>query len=321
MRRRSLNPPRELALIAWLACLLKRENVDLVHGFTIKCAVYGSIAAKLARGVASVNAVAGMGYVYTSSERRARLLRPWVNLLLRCALNGGNSRLVLQNPDDVAFFTQAELVDPDKVRLVAGSGVDCARFVPDHPQRQRMPFRVLFPSRLLWDKGIGELAEAARLVRRAGRNIEFVVAGEVDAGNPAAVAPEQLRAWVDEGLFLWLGHVEDMPQLLRSADLVVLPSYREGLPRSLIEAAACGLPLVTTDVPGCREVVRNEKEGLLVPPKDAGSLAAAIARLHDDGALRTRLAIAARERAITCYDEKIIVEQTLRVYRELISSV
>jgi glycosyltransferase involved in cell wall biosynthesis len=322
MRRRSLAPLREAALVWRLGRIFRAEAPDLVHGFTLKCAGYGSLAARLAGVPARVNAVAGMGYVFTSGDLQARMLRPLVRGLLRVALGGRNARLILQNPDDVALFERARLVDAAQVRLIPGSGVDCERFAPAPPDAgrdasSRGPLRVLLPSRLLWDKGVGEFVEAARRLRAAGRPVACLLAGAPDAGNPTAVPEAMVQAWAAEGVVEWLGHVEDMAALFRSVDVVVLPSYREGLPKGLIEAGASGCALVTTDVPGCREVVRDGEDGLLVPMRDAPALAAAIARLQDDPALRARLAGAARAKALAAFDERLVIARTLTVYGEL----
>ena len=333
MDRRSLNPLREAAVLVHLWRLFRRERPDLVHGFTIKCAVYGSLAARAAGVPARVNAVTGMGYVFTSTDAKARALRLPVRGLLRFALGGRQARLILQNPDDVAMFTAAGLVDADHIRLIPGSGVDCVRFAPGDgdggagdgrrghgpdPDAPTPPLRVLVAARLLWDKGLAEYVQAARMLHAEGRRIDFLLAGDPDPGNPAAVPEATVNGWVDEGLLQWLGHVDDMPALLRSVDVAVLPSYREGLPKGLIEAAACGLPLVTTDVPGCREVVADGIDGLRVPVRDAAALAAAIARLHDDPALASRLGAAARARALAEFDEQIVIARTLAVYREVL---
>jgi len=320
MERRSLNPLRELLLVWHLWRLLRREKPALVHGFTIKCAVYGSLAARLARVPARVNAVAGMGYVFTSEDFKARLLRPVVRMLLRLALDGTHARLILQNPDDVTLFEHAGLIAASRVRLIPGSGVDCTRFAANSRDHVGAPLRVLLAARLLWDKGLAEYAQAARILRSQARSIQFLLAGTPDPGNPAAVPESAVRAWVDEGLIEWLGQVDDMPALLASVDVVVLPSYREGLPKTLIEAAACALPLVTTDVPGCREVVLDGVDGLLVPVRDDDALAAAIARLQDDPALARRLGEAARLKAIAEFDERIVIERTIAVYQELLEA-
>lgn len=320
MDRRSLNPLRELRLLLSLVALFRRERPALVHGFTIKCAVYGSLAAQLARVPARVNAVAGLGYVFASSDRRARWLRPLVRVMLRLALRGRRTRLILQNPDDQAIFRQSGLIELDRVDLIPGSGVDCVRFAPraDNGVAPGSPPRVLLAARLLWDKGVAEYVEAARLLRSAGRNVRFLLAGMPDPGNPAAVPESTLHQWVEEGMIEWLGHVDDTSELFRSVDIVVLPTYyREGLPKSLIEAAACALPVVTTDMPGCREVVTDEVDGLLIPPHDAVALAHAIARLIDSPELARRLGAAARRKALANFDERIVIERTLAVYREL----
>lgn len=319
MDRRSLNPLREIVLLWHLQRLFRREKPALMHGFTIKCAVYGSLAARLAGVPARVNAVAGMGYVFTSNDTKARVLRPLVRALMRAALGGRNARLILQNPDDVALFEHAGLVDAAHIRLIPGSGVDCSRFAArDGVRGQNKPLRVLLAARLLWDKGLAEFVEAARRLQGEGRAIEFLLAGDPDPGNPAAVPEDTVRGWVVNGVLQWLGRVDDMPALFARVDVVVLPSYREGLPKSLIEAAACALPLVTTDVPGCREVVTDGVDGLLVPVRNAGALAEAIARLQDDPALARRLGIAARAKALAEFDERIVIEQTMAVYRELL---
>ncbi|WP_189339693.1 glycosyltransferase family 4 protein [Rhodanobacter denitrificans] len=318
MQRRSLNPLRELALLWYLTRLLRRERPMLVHGFTIKCAVYGSLAARLAGVPARVNAVAGMGYVFTSSHLKARLLRPVVRGLLRLALDGPSARLVLQNTDDVELFRSAGLVDPAHIRLIRGSGVDCAQFagISRQASEDGVP-RVLLASRLLWDKGVGEYIAALRQLRSQGRTVHALLAGTPDPGNPAAVPESTIRGWVDEGLLNWLGHVDDMAGLLGSVDIVVLPSYREGLPRTLVEAAACGLPLITTDVPGCREVVSDGVDGLLVPVGNSDVLAQAIERLQDQPEFARRLGDAARRKARTQFDERIVIQRTIAVYAEL----
>lgn len=324
MKRRSLNPLRELRLVQSLMQLIRRERVDLVHGFTIKCAVYGSIASLLAGRNAArpsrVNTVAGMGYVFTSDEWTARLLRPVVLRLLRLALGGERARLILQNREDAALFQQAQLVDARLVRIIPGSGVDCSRFTAVNSSRQAPSsrMRVVLPARMLWDKGVAEFVEAARLLRAEDRRIEFLLAGGPDPGNPASIPEATLRQWTREGVVDWLGHVDDMVALFHSVHIVVLPSYREGLPKGLIEAGACALPLVTTDVPGCRAVVTHEVDGLLVPVRDSHALAGAIARLHDDRQLRSALGDAARMKALSEFDERIVNRLTMDVYGELV---
>ena len=320
MERTSLNPLRELALLGWLWRLMRKERPDIVHNFTIKCAVYGGLVGRLVEA-GRVNAVTGMGYVFTSPSLKAQLLRPLLRLLMRAALGGSRATLILQNLDDVQLFEKARIVPLEQIRLVRSSGVDCSRFLPPIDERapDGGPLRIVLAARMLWDKGVGEFVEAGRLLKSEGRQLRFILAGMPDPGNPAAIAEETLLGWQAEGLVEWLGHVADMPTLLAEADIVVLPSYREGLPKSLIEAAACARPLITTDVPGCREVVTHDVDGILVPVRDGEALARAIARLQDAPALARRLGEAARVRALAEFDERVVIEQTLAAYYEIVN--
>jgi glycosyltransferase involved in cell wall biosynthesis len=320
MDRASLNPLRELMVLRDLVRILKAERPDLLHDFTVKCSVYGALAARIAGVPAVVNAVAGMGYVFTSDGLKARVLRPLVKVLMRSTLASGNSRLILQNPDDADAFTSSRMVPLERIRVIRSSGVDTTRFSPVAGEREGGPLRVLLAARLLWEKGIGDYAEASRILRGQGRHVAFLLAGMPDPGNPRSVSHEQAKQWADEGLLTWLGHVDDMPALMRSADVMALPSYyREGVPRSLIEGAATGLALVTTDLPGCREAVpQHGIDGLHVPARDPNALAALLATLDDDRALLRKLAGRARENALAHFDERSVIQRTLDVYDELL---
>ena len=317
MDRRSLRPHEEAGVIWRLAQTLRAENPCLIHNFTIKCVVYGSLAATLARIPNRVHAVSGMGYVFTSSDRLARVLATILRRLIPLAVSQKATRVIVQNRDDVAALSKMGARSAN-LRLILGSGVDCRTFAPSpHSVRRAGRTQILYTGRLLWDKGVGEFAEAAKLLQAL--NLDFVAAGSPDPGNPASVPKEKLQEWEAQGLVRFLGHVEDVPKLLAEADVFVLPSYREGLPRSLIEAAACGLPLVATGVPGCREVITDRRDGLLVPPRDAAALADAIRKLVEDPEFASRLGVNAREKAMEVFDENIIVDKTLDVYRELLA--
>lgn len=321
MQRRSLNPLRELTLFEHIRRIYAQERPDLAHHFTIKCVVYGALAARLTGVSARVNAVTGLGYVFTSESPKARLLRFPVRALLRLALGGAHSRLIVQNPDDQSTFQRAGLIDYAHIRLIRGSGVDTERFRPVTPPVSTHPLKILLASRLLWGKGIGEYVVAARQLRQESVAAEFLLAGDPDPGNPASIPPEQLDHWHQESDVTLLGHVGDMAALLAQTDIVVLPtSYGEGVPRSLIEAAACGLPLVATDAPGCREIVEHEVNGLLVPVKDAAALASALQRLCRDPETRRRMGQASRAKALAEFDERIVFARTLAVYGELLST-
>lgn len=320
MNRASLNPLREAATLWQLARMLRRERPDLLHSFTVKCAIYGALAARAANVPAVVNAVAGMGYVFTSDSFKARSLRPLVKALFRGTLGSARSLLILQNPDDATAFAASRLVMPDRIRVIRSSGVDTRRFLPASPPRRRGGrLRVLLAARLLWEKGLQEFVDAAGLLRDQGRDVEFLLAGMPDPGNPRSVDAPQVQQWVDAGLLQWLGHVDDMPALLNSVDVMALPSYyREGVPKSLIEAAACGLAIVTTDLPGCREVVtQHGVDGLRVHARDARGLADQIIALDDDRELLEQLGCRARQRALADFDERLVIQRTVDVYAEL----
>ncbi|MBM9538639.1 glycosyltransferase family 4 protein [Desulfobulbus alkaliphilus] len=316
MERRSLNPLRELAVLHRLRRIYTRERPYLVHHFTIKCVVYGSLVARWL-SIPRVNAVTGLGHVFTSQSLKARALRPPVCGLLRLALGGCATRLILQNPDDRTAFQQQRLTIPEHIRLIRGSGVDIVRFRPTERAKTGEPLRLLLASRLLWEKGIGEYVEAARRLKAHGMNVECWLAGSPDPGNPASIDVARLVDWRDEGVVRVLGQVDDMAALLPQVDVMVLPSYGEGVPRSLLEAAACGLPLIATDVPGCREVVRNGLNGILIPPRNPEALTEAMSRLAEDDGLRRRFGEASRRLAVEEFAQETVFAQTLAVYREL----
>ena len=316
MRRDGLRPDVEGRLVLRLAQLLRREKPSLIHNFTLKCTVYGSLAAMLAGTPNCINAVTGLGYVFTSRDAKARVLAPIVSNLMRLAWMDSRSRVTVENPDDGEALVRMG-APKSYLRLIPSAGVDCRRFAPrSERSAPRGRTRVVFCGRMLRDKGVAEFVEAARLLQ--GQGLEFIAAGGADPGNPAAIPVEAIREWERQGLVRFPGHVENMPELLAGADIFVLPSYREGLPTSLIEAGASGLPLIATDVPGCREVITNGRDGILVPPRDATALASAIAQLVADADLAARLGLAARERVLRSFDEDIVIRDTLNVYEELL---
>jgi glycosyltransferase involved in cell wall biosynthesis len=314
--RKGTNPLQEIHAIRALAGIYRDLEPDLVHHVTIKPVVYGSIAARLAGRPAVVNAVTGLGYVF-SEGGRARLLRPPVKALYRTALQGSRTLTIFQNPDDHRQFVESGLVRADASVLIRGSGVDGARFQTT-PEVQGDPVFVL-PARLIWDKGVGEFVAAARLVKQSHPRARFALVGRPDDGNPRAVPEAQLRAWNDEGVVEWWGYRSDMPAVINSASAVVLPTtYREGVPKVLLEAAAAGRPIVTTDMPGCREIVRPGINGLLVPPGNVPLLAQAIRTLLASGELRRRFGQAGRALAMEEFSEASVVERTLQVYQRLL---
>jgi glycosyltransferase involved in cell wall biosynthesis len=317
MRRRDIGPVSVASSVAELASVYRRWAPDIVHHVAMKPIISGGIAARQAGVRRVVNAVAGFGYVFSSDNVRARLLRPAVRLALKRVLRRPGSLAILQNQSDAARLVADGLVGSGAVRLVRGSGVDLDRFAP-RPAPAGSPV-VMLCARLLWDKGIREFVEAARTLKAHGVDARFVLVGDGDPENPACIPTGEVERWQREGVIEWWGRSNDMATTWPLATIACLPSYAEGLPKVLIEAAACGLPAVTTDVPGCREAVAHEINGLLVPPRNAPALAAAVRRVLDDPALRARLGAAGRQRAEAEFGERAIAAQTVAVYQELLA--
>jgi glycosyltransferase involved in cell wall biosynthesis len=317
MRRRSLAPWREIAAVVELMRVYRRERPDLVHQVAMKPVLYGSLAAAIVGVPAVINALAGMGYVFTSSGVKAQLLRPLIRTAFRWLLDRPNSRLILQNPDDVAVMTKTTM-SPERVMMIRGSGVDIDAFARSE-EPEGAPVAVMV-SRMLWDKGVGELVEAARLLRQRGVPLRVVLVGSPDPENPASIPERKLRDWDASGDVAWWGERSDVAKIWTNCHIAVLPSYREGLPKSLLEAAACGRPLVATDVSGCREVVRDGATGLLVPPRDVRALADALERLAGDRDMRRRMGAAARDLVAREMSEQVVVAQTVALYRSLAPS-
>jgi glycosyltransferase involved in cell wall biosynthesis len=316
-RRGGHNPLRELAGMASIARLYRRERPDIVHHVAMKPVLEGGIAAWIADVPGIVNAPTGLGALFIGSGVATKLLRPAINLILRVALNHPRCRLVMQNPDDLELLVRQGLVDRARAVLIPGSGVDTARFAPS-PEPPGAPTAALV-ARMLWDKGVGELVQAARSLRARGVDLRVRLIGPRDDHNPASIPQATLEDWVREGVVDWPGEVADIAALWRETAIAVLPSYREGLPKALLEAAASGRPMVAADVPGCREIVRHEETGLLVPPRDPVALADALARLAADPALRRRLGAAARRLVEECFGEAAIAAATAALYRDMLA--
>lgn len=316
MKRRSMNPITELRTLRRILAIYRCERPDLVHHVALKPVLYGSFVAACAGFSTVVNALAGMGFLFISERFSARVLRFWVKLVLRFLLNRGSSRLILQNPDDAEMLVQHGVADENKITIIKGAGVDVSVFVPG--DEAPAPVTVILPARMLIDKGVCEFVEAARLLAGEGCNARFVLVGGIDIENPASLSEEQLIQWQNEQNVEWWGHRSDMTEVLAQSHVVCLPSYREGLPKALLEAAACGKPIVATDVPGCREIVVNEVNGLLVPARDSQALACALRRLVVDKGLRERMGTHGREMVVKEFSERKVVDATIRLYNELL---
>ncbi len=319
--RRRMNPLREAGTVAALVRLYRRLRPDLAHHVTIKPVLYGGLAARAAGVPAVVAAIPGRGTVFTRQGRAAAVLRGGVRQAYRRALAHPNGQVIFQNPDDLAYFVDTGLLAAGRAVLIRGSGVDPAQFHPASAPGEGGPARVLFAARMLWEKGVASYVEAARHLRAEGCDARFLLCGEPDAGNPGAVPVAQLQAWHAEGAVEWLGRRDDMPALLRAAQVVCLPSaYGEGVPKILIEAAASGVAIVTTDTPGCREIVQHEHNGLLVPPADTPALVAALGALLADPARCARFGAAGRARVLAQFALPRVVDETLALYARLLGA-
>jgi glycosyltransferase involved in cell wall biosynthesis len=316
LSRGTLSPGRDLAYFAQLTRLMRRLRPDLVHNITAKPIVYGTLAARALGVRAIVNAISGLGYAFSGARDR-RLLSRLVAAAYRVTLRRPGILVIFQNTDDVEAFVSARIIDRAQAILIRGSGVDLEQFAPS--AEPGGPPRVVLPARMLRDKGVVEFARAAQLLRSRGAAASFLLAGMLDEANPAALSRDELTRLQQQSGVELLGQVADMPALLRSIHVVCLPSYREGLPKALLEACAAARPIVTTDVPGCREVVDHEVNGLLVRARDVVALAEALQRLLGDAALRVRMGTAGRRKAEAEFGVGAVVRATLEVYRRLLN--
>ncbi len=316
--RRSLNPFLALKTLLQIVNVLRDEMPDILHQVALKPILLGGLAARIVGAGALVNAVVGGGYVFTSQGPIMRMLRPLIKVALRVLLNPIGSKVIFENQDDLSVFVSAGQVRAQDAVLIKGAGVDTNLF--QFPPVRGSPPLILVTARLLWDKGVGEFVEAARLLRRQGIAARFALVGDVDPGNRASIDTSVLEAWKAEGVVELWGFRQDVPEVLAQADIACLPSYREGLPKALLEAMAAGLPCIATDVPGCREAIRHEHNGLLVPPRNHMALAEALRRLIDDPALRQVMGQRGRVMVIDEFSSAIICSQTLKVYEGLLAT-
>jgi len=311
--RKRLNPFKELAFSFWLARLYRRIKPDVVHHIALKPIIFGGIAARLARVPAVLNAPIGLGFVFSSDKLLAKLLKPVVSAGLRVTMNPQRGVAVFENPDDLNAMVQGGMVGQARTRLIRGAGVDIERFAPT-PEPEG-PVRIALAARMIHEKGIPDFIAAARLLKGQA---EFWLAGAPDLSNPNPVTEAELRGWETEGIIRWLGPVKDMAGLLQQVHIFTLPStYREGLPKAVLEAMAAGRPVVATDIPGCREAVVDGQTGFLVPPHSPLALAEALRKLIADPALRARFGAAGRARVEQNFSDEIVCQKTMAVYEAL----
>jgi N,N'-diacetylbacillosaminyl-diphospho-undecaprenol alpha-1,3-N-acetylgalactosaminyltransferase len=332
--RKGTNPFNELRTIWQLLRIFKKERFDLVHTFTVKPNIYGSIAAKFAGVPAIMNSVTGLGYVFIGSDFRRRLLKGLVVHLYRFALKSSD-KVIFENEDDFQLFLEYRMLDSLRGVVIKSVGVNTAQYSSTNVDRKqlqelvhelnlrhngRKEVIVTLMSRLLWDKGIREFIDAARILKPKYPQTLFLLGGPIDKGNPAAIPREYGTQAEKEGLITYLAERSDILAILHISDIFTLPSYREGIPRVLLEAMSMEKPIVTTNSVGCKEVVEEGKNGFLVPVKDSVALASAIEKLINNEELRIKMGKYGREKVLREFDERIVVSKLLQIYEELLAN-
>jgi len=301
-----------LKSIVELGALFRRVKPDIAHLVTIKPVLFGGIAARILGVPHVVAAISGLGFVFLDRGVAANLRRWAVLFLYRLALGSKRAQVIFQNAEDRDSLIGSACIRAKQTIMIKGAGVDLTRFKAE-PEREGTPV-VILPARLLADKGVREFAQAAQLLRAKGHKARFCLVGEIDPANPASLTTDEIQLWARSGVVEIWGHRDDMPDVMAQAHIVALPSYREGMPKALLEAAACGRAIVTTDVPGCRDAIEPNKTGLLVPERDGPALAAGIESLLIEPERRRALGLAGRALAERCFDVKSVVRQHIDIY-------
>lgn len=316
LHRRSLNPLREWQALRQLVRLYRHVKPDLTHHVSIKPVIYGGIAAAVTHIRCKVHAITGLGASYISETLRARLIRWLLQYGFKFISRQARTTFIFQNRDDQTLFIANKFIRREQARIIYGAGV-CMRAYHPLPLPKGESGVVVLASRLLVDKGVIEFVQAAQQLR-SKINVRCVLVGEVDPGNPASLTAQQINVWVTAGFVEWWGHQEDMNAVFRKCHVVCLPSYREGSPRVLIEAAAVGRPIITTDVPGCRDLVLEGVNGYLVPVKNACALAKAIEKIFEGHPPLAIMGQKSRELVELKYAETKVVSDTFDIYQELL---
>lgn len=318
LHRGKKNPIAELYLIITLWILLKNLKPTIAHCVTMKPVLYAGIISRLMR-IPSVHAVTGLGYLFVKNNLISLILRKIIMKAYHFSLNNKQSISIFQNPDDMALFNNNNIVSKKNCVIIPGCGVDYNKYKPTE-KPDGIPI-VIFPARIIGDKGANEFVEASRILKSKKINVRLVLVGKNDTQNPTNIKEEKIIEWANEGIIEWWGFSEDMVSIFAKASIICLPSYREGLPRVLIEAASSGLPIITTDVPGCREIVKNNFNGILVQVKNSNAIADAIITLLKEPQLINYMGANGRKLAMNEFNEENFIKNSIKIYEDLSSKL
>lgn len=307
MSRKGMNPLSEVLLIVKLIKILKKIKPDLCHNFTIKCVIYGSVAQRIAGVKQIINSITGLGYVFI----KGGLIQTVVEKMYKISFKVSSSKIIFQNKDDHTLFLHKKITTISNSKLILGSGVNMEFFTPSPPPE--LPIKIVFAGRILKSKGIEELLQASIELNNSGIKHELFLAGEIDNMNPDTLSDTELSVYKTQSHIHFLGNVPDMRLIYKNSHIACLPSYREGLPKFLLEAMACGLPVVTTDVPGCREVVSNN--GYLVAVKSKNSLRDALQKMIQNPEEMIHMGKRSRELVLEKFSEEKILSEILSLYK------
>ena len=322
--RRSLNLITEIYCILCIFIIYLRERPDIVHQVSFKPIVYGSLISRILKVKSVINAPVGMGYVYSSNDVKARLLKPIINFLYKLFLcnqkgKGRKNKVIFENENDLVEFINIKALKRKDAILIQGAGVDFDFYnniFKEKKVRDSLPV-VALVGRMIRDKGVYEFIESVKILKSQGVKAKFLLVGDTDSLNPSAISRDTLSNWNKEGLIEWVGWIENIPKLLNDIDILCLPSYREGLPKILVEGTAMRLPIVTTRTVGCKDVVKDNENGFLVPVRNTALLANAIQKLIYNPSLRKKMGLKGYSLSVNKFSSDIVITKTLNLYEKM----
>ena len=317
LNRKSINFISEIKAYREVFATINSYQPDLVHSVALKPMLYNALQLYSKFNYSRVYALGGLGYIFSSKKMKAKILRYLLVAILKLAFKFRNARIILQNPDDVKLLLSLKIIESSRISLIKGVGVDTEIFKPSKKKPEIQT--VILPARILWDKGISDFIQVAKAIKTDLPDVRFALVGAPDNHNPESVPIAKINKWVELGIIEWWGHKNEMHKIYNLASIVCFPSYHEGFPKSLLEAASCGIPIVAYDVPGSREIVINEKNGLLVPLKSVIKLTNAIKTLLHDSYLSNNYGLSGRELVLSEFSQEKIASETKALWEEVLN--